>query len=710
MPKMTESELLALVETEFESAMGAPGGEISQERANAYDFYLSKALGNEIEGQSQVVTSDVADVVDGMMPSLLRIFTVSENLIDFDPVGPEDIEASRQESDYVNHVFFKKNPAFEILYTWFFDALVQKNGIVKAWWDDSEEVTTESYRGLNDAELAELMDDDELEPVEQESREVELDLDEALAQGYAEEVQRTVAERLIEGNGESPPTVTVTVTDIQFKRRVSSGRARVMGVPPEEYRISADSRSVSPDDARMVGQEREVTRSELLEMGFDRALVDSLPAHGHVEDSEEEIARRDKTDDDEIDTNDRSQDTILLKEAYIRVDYDGDGRSELRQVISAGHELLSNEEADRQPFHVISPQPLPHKHFGRAVAEKVKQVQEVTTTLVRQIMDNLYLTNNPKQNVWEEAIGENTLDDLLTRRAGGINRFERPIRDSVSQDIVPFTAGESFPMLEFWDKVKRDRTGVNADSEGLSPEQLKNIQTTVMSQANDLARMKIEAVVRIFAETGVKSLFRHLHELLLKHQDKAEMALLRGQWVQVDPREWRTRRNMTVKIGLGIGNRETNLMHLEAIWQKQREIVESGGMGTLISPQNIYATAAEIVKNANLKSPELFFSDPGDQPFEPPTDPQAQFAQQQIQLQQQQLRNEAESNQLRHQRELARLEQQQHESAAKLAQQQEKIDNELFVKLEEIANALTKMDLEHSGTDVPGSRTEGDGQ
>src|SRR3546814_12450297 len=98
--------------------MGAPGGDIATERAKAWDFYLSKPLGNEIEGQSHVVTSDVSDVVDSIMPSLLRIFTTAGNLVSFDPVGPEDIETAEQESDYVNYVFFKQNPSFEILYTW----------------------------------------------------------------------------------------------------------------------------------------------------------------------------------------------------------------------------------------------------------------------------------------------------------------------------------------------------------------------------------------------------------------------------------------------------------------------------------------------------------------------------------------------------------------------------------------------------------------
>lgn len=706
MPEMTDNELLGLVEGEFESAMGSPGGEISQERADAYDYYLSKPLGNEIEGQSQVVTSDVADVVDGIMPSLLRIFTVSENLIDFDPVGSEDIAQAQQESDYVNHVFFKQNPSFLIFYQWFFDALVQKNGIVKAWWDDSEEVTTESYVGLNEQELAELMDDDELEPIEQEEREIELDPNIAAATGYEEQAIQSLQEQMAAAMEGEQTEATVTVHDVTFRRTSEKGSPRIAPVPPEEFRISADAHSLDPSEARMVGQERDVPRSDLLEMGFDKDIVNELPSNQGVHDSEEEISRYSKSDEDNQGFYDHSQEMIEVKEAYVRVDYDGDGRSELRQIIIAGGQILSNEEADRQPFHVISPQPLPHKHFGRASAEKVMDVQKISTTLNRQILDNLYHTNNPEHGVWEQGIGDNTLDDLLTRRAGSVNRFARPVNESWAPMNVPFTAGESFPMLEYWDRVKRDRTGVNADGEGLNPEQLKNIQSSVLAQANDLSRMKIEAIVRIFAETGVKSLFRHIHELLLKHQRKEETVLLRNEWVSVNPQEWRTRNNMTIRVGLGVGTKEQNLIHLNEIWDKQTQAIDAGGFGTLVSGENVYNTAIEIVKNANLKNPEKFFTDPSTVEQEQGPSQQDQATMAQLQIQKQQMDNDARENEIRREQNLLHHKRE----MLKIAREQAEHSDEMAHKAEELANELTEMDLKYQGTDVPGSRTEGDGQ
>lgn len=679
MPKMTDQDLVALVGAEFNDAKGAPSGEITEERADAWDFYLKKPLGNEQEGQSQVVTSDVADVIDGMMPSLLRIFTTADNLVEFKAVGPEDVPAAEQESDYVNHVFFTQNDAFMIMYTWFFDSLVQKNGIVKAWWDDSEQITTETYSGLTEEELTELLTDDEVEVTEREERD-------------GETVQN-VEVPLPDGSISTEAIVLETkVNDVTIRRTGKRNQVTVENVAPEEYRISSDAKDLNPNKARMVGHEREMTRSELLGMGFDEDVINELPPQENTQNTLEEISRQDKTDDNDNVDVDKSQDRILVKEAYIKVDFDGDGKSELRQVFTANQKLLSNEEIDRQPFHVICPYPLPHKHFGLSASDKVMDVQTINSTLIRQTLDNLYHSNNPSHGVWEQGIGDNTLDDLLTSRVASVKRFKRPPSESYMPITVPFTANQSFSMIEYMDKVKGDRTGVSADSQGLTPEALKNIQQSVLTAATDMSRMKIEAVVRVFAETGLKSLFRHIHELLLKYQDKPEIVELRNRWVEVNPSEWRERKNMKVKIGLGIGTREQNLLHLNSIWDIQSQMAQGGGLGLTVTPKNLFNTAAEMVKNANLKAPEMFFKDPGEGMPQQQDDGAAQLAEQSLQLQGREQELDRERNAAQHEREML-----------KIAQQQEKMNNDFQVAMENIATKLTELELTFS-TNVPGAK------
>lgn len=678
---LTDEQLVTLVNQEFENALGAPDQEISSERARALDFYLQKPYGDEVEGRSTIVTSDVEDVVDGIMPSLLRIFTTADNVVSFDPVGPEDVAAAEQESDYVNYIFFKQNPSFEIMYGWFWDALVQKNGIVKCWWDESEEITTETYEGKTEEEVLGLLADDD---IDEDSIEIEQKSGET-----------------VDPNGN---VVEAALFDLKFRRVSKSGRICVENVPPDEYRISNDARCLDPSRARMVGHEREVTRDELVAMGIDREIVDEIPVSDAKADSTEKQARRDKTDDQKTQgTRDRSQDKILLREAYIRVDDDADGRAELRKIwVAVGHDKpLLNEPADRQPFHVICPYPIPHKHFGRSAADRFLHQQRVTSELIRQIHDNLYQTNQPGNIVNEQAFTENTMDDLLTTDIGRNVRVRGDVRAAAAPITVPFTAGESFPMLDYWERVKRRRSGVSDTGEGLTPEALKNIQQSVMAEANDISRMKIEAIARIFAETGIKSLFLHIHELVLKHQQKVQRVLLRGDWVEVDPRQWKHRRDMTVNIGLGIGTRDRNLIHLNAIWDKQMQMAQSGGLNLTIKPKHLFNTFVEIVKNSRLSNPELYAQNPGEEMAPPPSQQELQLQQQQQQLvaRQQQLDAErrqieqarvqiqAQEMQLRHQRELLEID-----------RKREADENRLFTEIESLKNQLLEIQQKYDTT------------
>ena len=720
--RMTEAELVSAVNNEEANSIGRPGGEIGEARALAYDAYLSKPMGNEQDGQSKIVTSDVSEVIDSIMPSLLRLFTTSDNLLTFDPTNADDIEAAKQESDYVSYQFFKKNPAFLILYQWFFDALVQKNGIVKATWNDDACVTQERYYDLADETFNVLKADDELTLVEDETR-----------------WETLTVEQEVQG-GTIQQDLKVRLHNATFNREDKKGAIQVLNVPPEEYRISNDATSVDPNSARMVGQVSEITRSSLLEMGFPKALVKKCSVAGATnKDRTAEGRSRDATYEEiaVAPASDWAEETVEVFECYIKIDYDGDGYSELRQVMTCGSVLLSNEKVDRQPFHVISPQPLPHKHFGRATAEKVMDIQEVSTTLLRQVLTNLYHTNNPGHAVWEMGIGENTLDDLTDVRIGRVARFARPVQEAYQPMTVPFTAAATFPMMEYFDKVKRDRTGVHSDSEGLSPDALKNIQQSVMGQALDLSRMKIEAIARIFAETGLKTLFLHIHELILKHQDKEDVVQLRGEWIDVDPREWRERKDMTVQIGLGIGTRESNLMHLTSIKDLQAAIVQNGGMNLLVTPQNIYQTAAEFVKNANLKNPDMFFTDPGDKPAPPPSDEAQKMEQEKMALQAQEQKQEERRQQLdaqKQQLDMQKQELKQMEAMmnAKASQTQMQLEHEAELRKLEIqadrvekdyAAKLTEMELKYNSVvegaipntgpdlddDVSGGFTNGEG-
>lgn len=669
---LKNDQIKQLVTHEFENSIGTTGSDITEERARAYDYYLRKLYGWEEEGDSKIVTSEVSEVVDGILTSLMRIFSTADNVVEFEPQGADDIAAAEQESEYLRYWFFKRNPAFEIMFFWFFDALVQKNGYVKAYWDEAERRTVETYEGLSDLEALELMDDAELEPIEREERPGQ----------YVD----PVSGELVDG----------IVHDIKFRRTTKRGVLRVENVPPEELRISKSARHLDPCKARMVGHEREdLTRQDLYDMGFPKKKVDELPAIQPSIDSSIKAARRDKSDDDgdHPSSVDKSQELVgVFREAYMTIE------GELKQIFICNDVLLEVNDFDRQPFHALCAHPLPHKHIGEAGAEKVMDLQLSNSTLVRQIMMNLYHTNNPGKTVWEQAMSENTMSDLLTRRVGRVVRVRRPVNEAVSDDVVPFMAKESFPMLDYFDKKKAERSGVAFDSDGLTPDALKNIQQSVMAEASDIKRMKVELIARIFAETGIKSLFLHMHELLLKHQSDEDIVRLRGQFVPVNPKSWRQRYEMTAVIGLGLANRDRNLIHLNAIWEKQGALIEADQMNLTVTPKNLYATASEIVKNANIgKPPEMFFTDPGDQKAPPPTDQQIELQKQQLQVQQMAEQNKQQKNQLDLQKIQLDAQAMQLENERKVFELQEKREkrlDELSIANEKLRNELHKQGID----------------
>lgn len=718
---MENADLLKIVEGHFDKAQGLPTSDIAIERAQALNYYMRELFPTDDKSDdttSHVVTSDVQEIVDGLLTQLMRIFSIAENLGNFAPTGPDDIASAKQQSDYVNFVFFKENPAFLILFYWFFDALTQKNGIVAAYWDDSEHVSVETYTDLLDAELGEFIDDDDVEILEQTEK--------------SEPIKDQAGQEVVDGAGE---VVTITKTDIQIRRVTRKDQVSVEPVPPWEYRISSDASSVDPRSGSMVGRERLLRRSKAIKFGFDEKFINDAKKYKPAASQNQEKTASQHHDDLLKDPNpegvDPSQEFLLVREGYVEVDYDGDGKTELRQIFTVGGELavwaqkdgedkpkadrMANKLVDRSPFHVLSPHPLPHRHFGMAAAEKGTDLQEINSTLVRQMLMNLYHVNNPRHGVDERFMGDDTLDDLLDTHVGGVVRFDGDPNAGHKELSVQFTAGASFGMLEYFERKKRDRTGVSNDGEGLSPTDLKNIQRSVFNESRDMSTMKPELIARIFAETGIRSLLLHIHELTLKNQRKEKVVELSrtGEFVPVKPSEWRKRFNMTMNIGLGIGSREQRRLDLESVWQNQKEIVDGGGLNLIVTPQNIYQTAVELALNAGLKAPEKHYTDPGDQVAPPPSTEQQQLQQAQLQVQrrQQQLDAQTQANKqaklqldmqtamIKHREKMAELKEKSEERIDKY----EHANNELIAELDRIR---MQMALDEPGREADVDRTQ----
>jgi len=594
--KYTEEELVARIREEITDSLGY-GDEISQQRERAMEYYYGLPFGNEVEGRSQFIDSTVQDTIEWIKPSLMRVFAAGDDMVKFTPHGPEDVPMAEQASDYVNYVFTKDNPGFEILYSWFTDALLSKNGIIKVWWDETEESTREEYYDLTDIEVESIISDDDVDVVQhtEEEREVESDIGQ----------------------------VVETRHDLVIKRRERDGKIKIENVPPSEFLISREAKSIP--QARFVCHRVRKTLSELREMYPDQDL-EPEDLGGDEDDTTFPSERESRFDFDNSSSfhfgasePEEALRSYLVHESYLKTDFDGDGIAELRKVCVVGDYVLENDPIDATPFVSITPIKIPHKFFGLSVADLVMDLQLMKSTLMRNLMDNMYNMNFGRYAVLE---GQANLDDLLTQRPGGIVRVKSP--NAITPLTTPPLEPYSFQMLEYLDGVRESRAGVSRMSQGMNENALTSHTTaTAVNAVMTAAQSRVELIARNFAETGVKDLMLVIYKLLYKFQDKERMVMLRNEWVPVRPNVWKDKYDCTVSVALGSGNKDQQMAHLSQMLSFAGEAM--GGGLRIVNEQNMYNLGAALVKAMGFQNVSDFLTDPSQIPPQPGEPSEAQM-------------------------------------------------------------------------------------
>jgi hypothetical protein len=631
---MDDNKLKGILDSEIENSIGFVDTETTEARRKALTYYNREPYGNEVEGRSSIVTGEVAEVVDGALPQLLRIFTQSDELVRFEPKGPGDEEGAKQATDYCNLVFFHDNDGVILMHNWFKDALLQKNGIVKYWWEESEDPIKEKYKNLNADELTLLLADGQMEVISQNITQVGVD----------------------------PMGMPLMAYDVTVKKKKEAGRIKIECVPPEEFLISKRDKNIK--DARFCAHRVMLSRSDLIAAGYDKDVVDNLPSYSDLTYTPERIARFDRGEmPDETQSLDFSMQEIEVYECYIRTDVDGDGMAELLKVTYAGmSEILDQEEVDHVPFASICPIPMPHKFFGQSLADRAMDIQLIKSTITRQILDNLYLTNMPRMTAID---GQVNMDDLLTVAPNGVVRMKS--QGAVQALTVPPTAAQSFPMLDYMDQVLQKRSGVTQTSQGLDPNILQNTTATAIAAMQQAGSGRLEMIARIFADTGVKDLFAGIFHLLCKYQDKERVLRLRGKYVNVDPRNWKTNYDVSINVGLGTGNKDQQMAMAAMVLQKQEQILSTQGFANpLVTVGQYRNTLGRFIEAAGYKDSNEFFKEISPEldaaisqpqpPQQMPMDPavQAYMAQTQAQIQgdQAKLQAQIEANKFKAQSDL----------------------------------------------------------
>ena len=660
---MDEVELQSVVARELEDAIDYIDNYISPKRAEATKYYSGAPFGNEEEGRSQVVSRDVRDTVQAVMPSLMRVFHGSDEAVSYIPTGPEDVEAAQQATDYANFIMNRDNNGFLAMHSAFKDALIRKVGVIKCFWEDKTEVETYNLTGLDDAALAALAADPDAEITVQSSE--------------------TVGEPQIDPNTGQfimPPMVhSVTVEYVR-----PDGRVQIEAVPPEEFLISRESKDVETSD--YVAHRRIITVSELISMGYSAEEVEDLAsAHDDMNTNVERNTRNPALSNEMNARNDEAMRKVLYVENYIRVDYDGDGIAELRKICTAGdgNKILSNTPITMAPFATFTPEPEAHDFFGSSLADAVMDIQRIKSNVMRNTLDSLSQSINPRLAIVEGMVN---LEDAMSTENGAIIR--QRAAGQIQPMSIPFVGQAAFPVLQYMDEVKEARTGISKASMGLDASALQSSTAGAVNATVAAAQQHIELIARVFAETGMKRLFQIILQLITTHQDQPRMVRLRNKFVPISPMAWNADMDVSVNVALGRGTDTERMMMLRQIGEMQKEAMATmGQVNPLTDMAKLGNTLKAMTELAGFKDTSQFWNDPADfQP--PPPDNKPDINEQLIQVQIQQIQADM-------QKKAAELQLKRENMMMEDDRKRDELEAELFVKAEEMqAKYGTQLNVE----------------
>ena len=594
-------EIEGIVQDAISSAVDFIETEISQDRIKAQKYYDGESdLGYE-DGRSKVVATKVRDTVRAVKPSLMRIFLSTAKPVEYTPRGPEDVASAEQATEFMHHEFTRLN-GYRVINDAFQDALVKKQGIVKAYWMTYPEIEIHTYSDLSDEELAYLMDDDEISLIEQTT-----------------EASVSVDEMGVEAE--------MPIHSVKVSLKKEKGELCIESVPPEEFFINRDARSLK--DAYVVAQRTNMRAGDLIAMGYDPEVVLNLDSmENGSEMTEAEVFERrgydiDTSDEDE---QDPSMKNVTVTEAYMRLDVDGTGIPILHRITCGGtaYEMLDFEPCDELPFAKFEIDPEPHTFYGRSLAEIVMDDQDAATSVLRSILDNVAMTNNPRLAVVNGAVN---IDDVLNNEIGAIVRMSQA--GSVQDLSVPFTAGQTLGALTYLDGLVETKTGVSRASMGLDPDAMQSTTKSAVQATVQAAAGQVEVMVRNLAD-GMRDLFGIMLRLSSKNVDEEKMMRMNGSFVPVDPRVWDGSMDVSINVGLGTGREEEKMMALNQALQMQTMVYQTyGPMNGLVSMTNIRNTLADQLAVSGIRNADRYFA-----PITPEIEAQMLQQQQEAQAQQ----------------------------------------------------------------------------
>lgn len=579
--EISDEALALLLDEQNRTALGYNSDEASNQQDDNLDRYLGLPYGDEEDGSSNAMSMDVAEVVDWAMPDLLEPFISGDRIVEFEPSTQADEEWIEQAADLANFAFYSDNPGVLILHDVIKTGCIQRLGVIKTVWEDEDKVEEQTMTGLPVIAVEMLRQDKSLRIVEVTAEPVDPSM-----------LDETTAQAFVDGK----------VYTVEVERTKRGGCNKIYSIPPEQFKVS--QRSAGIEEAEYCCHETEVRRHDLIDMGFDTKKVNALAAN-----KDRDTSRQDRRFPDENRTENQphnpASDVLTLCEEYFRVDANGDGRAELIQAFRVGKTILSREEVDSNPFDTWSADRIPNRLIGLGLADKVKQTQKIKTHLTRQMLDNVYLSNNPRIEVPDSAVGESTFEDLLSYRIGGLIRTKgvggmmRPIE-------TPDRSATALTAIQYMDMVREQQSGITKNGMALGSEAIdpKSATQTRKEDRNEQARKRL--MTRMIAETLLIPVFRKILKNIVRHQDFERQLKLNGKWVAMDPRGWHADLKARVATGLGHANRDEQMQYAMALLSVQQQAHPLG----LVTEKHLFKGAEKLCAALGYKQPEELFLNP----------------------------------------------------------------------------------------------------
>lgn len=572
---LTDDDILNIIIAELDNAPAYANLQIPLE------YYLGAPNGQEEEGRSQITSLDVADSIEWIMPQVMKSFTQTNEIVTFDPCTEEDEVQAELESEYVYSVLMKKNPGFIIIHQFVKDALMQRNGLIKVYFEKIEKQTTEEYTSINEAQLTALLSNDNVEIKE---------IDEAIIPGES--------------------GMLVTVYDVKIIVTRKQSRICVESVAIENFRVNSQHNSIDLSTARFTAHIENKTISDLIQDGYSQSVLDKISSS--MENNSEyrfQLQGENASDDDGFTYNNPAMRLITISECYPYIDINGDGIAELVKVTCAGTSdqpniVLSIEEVESQPWISTTAILMSHKFQGLSLFDRLKEIQDHKTALIRNIQDNIYLQNNQRTKVVENQVN---LDDLMISRSGGIVRMKR--LDAMESIVTPQMGPVAFDMLHYLDEVRAGRSGVSAEGTATPQNVGDNVGSEGVERLMTAKEELVGLIIRVVSETGIKPLMLKIRDLARKHIDVIEDFKFRGRWVKVSPSSWGDRTDSTVWVGTGSGDTRAKIMAINQVMQIQSQALAQPGQ-VIVDQNKIYAAINDFCKFSGLNGATKYFNDP----------------------------------------------------------------------------------------------------